>query len=876
MRQNVLDWVTAKVQSATTAVVLTHNIDFLFVQSILLPRLRHIGHPRLTIFADAACAAATYDQQHRLLTGLGTRYRVVPVDLGPGRRFHPKAIFLAGKSNAALAVGSGNLTHGGWSANREIWSDFATDSQEGLAAVAAFKAYLQQILGLIPMRERVEEQVIGAFSPQENPWATDLPEPAGLLGSPAPDPLLDRIARDVRGGIESVIVCAPYFDPTAEALRQIAVRFSAPVAALLQPGRVGLAKSAAKTLPETITLKSISEKEGARFIHAKLFAFQGRDSTLLVVGSANCSKAALLAGLNWGNAELVAVQNVEHRVVDELLADFEIKADPPELPAEPPEDDWNFKSVPLRILAVRYVDATITVSYKLEKALKALWLQSEMVEVPISIDLSLSNQVRLPLRQAPELIRLKAVLLDNTEIVSAPCWVDNEQALGTTPFEQRLRAKLSDLTKQPRWSTSDYVEILELFDQHLRHANHRPRAAARKDQAKPDGARYTLDDVFSETFGTPPPVSIPGVKGQFDNTDFFRLFASFFSTDTGTADSAPPDRAESDNGEDLDPETEAAKLRKKSGSAQNEQPTGGERLAPKLRKTLEQIEKALVVPEFLDQRPPDRIAGDVGSLALVLTKSLVDGVLPRDEFRHFTRRLWAILFFGTQGKAGVIPRRLNSITSEQERTSFIQAQMSPRLTAALALWCFPEWQTHDSEAAWFRLSAGLLAVEYPWLSQGGTPGEVSTELSRISRSLLRDMDQDILVSAWRQWVRASIALHATEEAFGKFGQKELADLVRCQVVEKGELLWQSGCFCTAERQYARDHKTHADVRPLGSLEVRRFLGNWLAPVSDLLRNLELKIPEPVRREMLSLVEGINFASGESEPTLDIGREFLSI
>jgi hypothetical protein len=340
------------------------------------------------------------------------------------------------------------------------------------------------------------------------------------------------------------------------------------------------------------------------------------------------------------------------------------------------------------------------------------------------------------------------------------------------------------------------------------------------------------------------------------------LFASFFSTDTGTADSAPPDRAESDNGEDLDPETEATKLREKTGSAQNEQPTGGERLAPKLRKTLEQIGKALAVPEFLDQRPPDRIAADVGSLALVLAKSLIDGVLPRDEFRHFTRRLWAILFFGSEGKVGAIPRRLDSITSEQEKTSFIQALMSPRLTAALVLWCFPEWQPHDSEAAWFRLSAGLLAAEYPWLSQGGTPDAVSTELFRISRSLLRDMDQDSLVSAWRQWLRSGLALHATEEAFGKFNQKELADLVRCQVVEKGELLWQSGCFCTAERQYARDRKTHADVRPLGSLEVRRFLGDWLAPVSDLLRNSELKIPGPVQREMLSLVDGINSVIGQ--------------
>ena len=115
IRANILAEVCKPVKKATTAVVLTHNIDFLFVQSILLSRLHSIGHPKLTIFADASCSTSSYNQQFELLSGLGQRYRVVPLDLGNGRRFHPKAIFLAGPDGASLAIGSGNLTHGGWS-----------------------------------------------------------------------------------------------------------------------------------------------------------------------------------------------------------------------------------------------------------------------------------------------------------------------------------------------------------------------------------------------------------------------------------------------------------------------------------------------------------------------------------------------------------------------------------------------------------------------------------------------------------------------------------------------------------------------------------------------------------------------------------------
>src|SRR5262249_18436019 len=111
---NVVEHVCRTVKKAHTAIVLTHNIDFLFVESLVIPHLRAIGSPQLTIFADAACAANCYQTQEMLVSKLGSRYRVVPIDLGQARRFHPKALFVAGNDSASLAVGSGNTTYGGW------------------------------------------------------------------------------------------------------------------------------------------------------------------------------------------------------------------------------------------------------------------------------------------------------------------------------------------------------------------------------------------------------------------------------------------------------------------------------------------------------------------------------------------------------------------------------------------------------------------------------------------------------------------------------------------------------------------------------------------------------------------------------------------
>ena len=59
MRRNVLEWICGTMADATSAIVLTHNIDFLFLQSIVRPRLRQSGHPKLTVFADAGCTSGS-------------------------------------------------------------------------------------------------------------------------------------------------------------------------------------------------------------------------------------------------------------------------------------------------------------------------------------------------------------------------------------------------------------------------------------------------------------------------------------------------------------------------------------------------------------------------------------------------------------------------------------------------------------------------------------------------------------------------------------------------------------------------------------------------------------------------------------------------
>ena len=176
---------------ATSAIVLTHNIDLLFLQSIMWPRLRKFGHPKLTVFANAVCAHGSYRQHGHLLTRIGRYYRVVPAEMGAGRHFHPKAILLAGPSKAALAVGSGNLTHGGWSAVQEIRTTCGS-GDDGLPAISAFRNYLNTVLAFVHQEESIFEEIGAVFVHGADSWTAELPDPTGLLGALDDRPLLAK------------------------------------------------------------------------------------------------------------------------------------------------------------------------------------------------------------------------------------------------------------------------------------------------------------------------------------------------------------------------------------------------------------------------------------------------------------------------------------------------------------------------------------------------------------------------------------------------------------------------------------------------------------------------------------------------------------
>lgn len=860
---------------ATSVIVLTHNIDFLFLQSIVRPRFRKCGHPKLTVFADAVCASNSYRQQRLLLDGLGRHYRVVQVDLGTGRRFHPKAILLAGPSKAALAVGSGNLTHGGWSANFEIWASYESDD-DGLPAISAFRDYLQTIDSLAPQSRATSEELFAVFDEAVNPWAADLPEPEGLFGVPGGRPLLDSIAQIVGEDVTRITVCAPYFDPDAEALAEFSRRFPAPIRTLLQKNHVGLSSGAALSLREKVTFLSV-DVDPSRFIHAKLFAFESPDSTLLVSGSANMSRAALMGTESWGNAELVAAQSLSAEQTRDLLDDFILLDENPKFPETPPSEDWEIQPTPVRILAASLENGMLEIKFKCDGEVAFSIVELEDGTHQPCSELTNNSLSRLRLNKYTKSIRLHCTLKNGERLSSGPSWVDDENSLGISVPERRIAARLVEATEAGFLSASGMFEILQLLHQHLQQpAKHPPASHSKEcDEAVTPRQYYSIDDVFSDGFERPRSGPLATLIVGLRETDFLRVFSAYFTiedtykSDEGGelhdeiytheegANQQEPEEAENEKAKD-ELERHQARLRRSQVTTQ---------LRSRLLAALEKVVAAMSADEFISSRAPERLSADIAATALLIRKGLADGIISEDDFKAISKRLWIVLFFGSKGESGVLQDFLATLSAE-DCVKFERAFASPRLTAALTLWCLPDWGKTGTEAIRFRLSATLLAARLPWLAAGASIGEIHAEFRRLARAIPGAANFEALVATWTSWIRAGIAFREFERRLLTWSSEELAEAIGQRQVSRGELLWQGGEFCIAHANYQRKKSTNAIVYPLTGASSKMFKGDWLVPVSQLMGHPALvDIPDEIKRTLRGIL--VDVGSIELERVSDI-------
>lgn len=879
MREDLLKTIRG-LSGLSDVLVLTHNIDFLFLQTAVLAALKRGGNPRITIFADAGCAQESFAEQHRLLEGLGVRYRVVAVSMQSVFRFHPKAVLLAGDGDATLFVGSGNLTFGGWCDNAEGWTRFDART-DGPAPFEQFGGYAADIVDRLPLATSIAKDVRRAINLALEAAAEAVPAvPTFLLFGRAGNgaPLLQAMS-DFAGAaaIDELVVCSPYFDIAGTALHRLVETFRPNAARILyQPGESTLSAAALAANPGVALSHVGFERQDAEgrtrraFIHAKFYALLRGDEAIVFMGSANCSVAALLCGGNEGNAELmVAARMTADDFQRHWLEEFSWH----DAPVAPPEHVENPEPAPdhagLQVRAARFVGGRLLVVFAPPGALITTCI-TDQGEVAFGVPDGVLDA------EAPAGARWVRLVgqINGVEAESSLAWVDDEDKLNVSRQTHAAVEALRGKARSGDWKADAWADVLDVFCRHASRLPRRPELWAGPKGAQEREARgvqreYSYADVFADGYEPPRVGQVQAgllAGGAGHQQSLQALLQQWFAAPEEDAE-ANGEAAAGEGGIDVDDEevdrpTRFGPIVENAKRPPPDEEKERERNRKRILRLLANMKKAMTDPRFFASRPADVLAVDLELAAVLLGTGQREGWVAAAEYFDITAAIWAMLFLhgGEDAPEGWVSRRL---ADPAHGSDFQEALRSPVVSAALLGWALGMGPAPDGEqAARFRMTSALAVARHPWMFRSGDETDIASALFTYLRNAGQHVGEhggDWVVAEWKRMLQRGQALHEVEAAMRRAGLTHLRELLRSRQVDAGELLWQGKAgYCINRSRFHRDEPWDAQVfRVNDPGNPNGIQPAFALPVAAVLAQLDCR--HEVKPAMAALLEDLRGA-----------------
>ncbi|WP_327643727.1 hypothetical protein [Micromonospora zamorensis] len=305
--------VPEQIQGAwTNLIVLTYSAHLDFFETHLLRQLSRV--PNRIVLADDRRLAEQFAIAARSGQRLGQAnrtYLAAPVR-NPWAA-HAKAVLLTTSTAGRLLVGSGNLGPDGYAEPGELWHRYTYDDSIS-EHVDVFAAVRSMIDGIAARGWLDPVAVSGlGLAWSSTPWLVPQPTAQQPLHHNLDTPLIEAITAAVDGPVELLTVHAPFYDEDVASLGQLLDRLRPRrMRVLLTPDTSvdGQRLTALANRPDTtVSLDKVQVTDApTAFLHAKFIHVVGSKQEVLVTGSANLSRRALLLPAATGNIELAVIE----------------------------------------------------------------------------------------------------------------------------------------------------------------------------------------------------------------------------------------------------------------------------------------------------------------------------------------------------------------------------------------------------------------------------------------------------------------------------------------------------------------------------------------------------------------------------------------
>ena len=305
-------------QGYDKALLITYDFDALFFERVVLPDLWAGGSSDVQVIADLGQVSQALPRWMGQVRQLGQRYQLTCATMNGA--FHPKIIVRAGSKGAAIWIGSGNLTHGGWGCNLELGTAWRVGSElidEG--------GWLREVLTQISSWMPTNTESNTCKRIMESQWMI------AAESTPTPPVILSRKDKSIGAQLrerwmgrrfENAVIATGSSDERGAMLKWLHDEFGIVQATvLLDPSMASFDRAKLSLLPVHVEL--VKPKE-SRTVHAKFYWPEGSDGSAAIMGSANCSAAAwLLSPDQGGNVEAIVIyDHPSESEFNEVLARF--------------------------------------------------------------------------------------------------------------------------------------------------------------------------------------------------------------------------------------------------------------------------------------------------------------------------------------------------------------------------------------------------------------------------------------------------------------------------------------------------------------------------------------------------------------------------